>query len=323
MSLVEIRSLRVDFRRGPLVTRAVDDVSLAIEPGTTLGLVGESGSGKSVTGLSIGRLVASPPAVYASGEIFLEGRDVLKLAEPELRRIRGGHVGYVFQDPGPSLNPVMRVRAQIMEVLRLHRPEAATDSEIIRLLKLVGISSPEERARSYPHELSGGMQQRVVIAMALAAQPKLLVADEPTSALDVTIQSQVVALLRDLQRQFGMAILFITHNLGLLHDIADRVAVMYAGQIVEVGPVGEVLARPFHPYTRALLESVPTLSRSSKRLSPMVGAVPLPTALPGGCRFHPRCPQARPECSQRQPELVELAPGRWVRCPYWEQTPAG
>src|SRR5262249_26668685 len=214
MPLLDIRNLQVDFGRAPSALRALDGVSLTLEAGKTLCLVGESGSGKTVTALSIARLVASPPAVYAGGEILLEGRDVLQMNAAELRDIRGGVVSYVFQEPGASLNPVYRVGHQIREALKLHRPQVATDSEVIRLLKLVGIPAPESRISNYPHEMSGGMQQRVMIAMALAPHPKLLVADEPTTALDVTVQAQIIELLRALQDKLGMAILLITHNLG-------------------------------------------------------------------------------------------------------------
>jgi len=322
MPLLEIKNLQIDFGRGLNALRAVDGVSLALEPGKTLCVVGESGSGKSVTALSIARLLATPPAVYAGGEILLENRDVLRMPAAELRQIRGGLVSYVFQEAGASLNPVFRIGNQIREALQLHRPEAATNAEIIRLLKLVGIPAPESRMRCYPHELSGGMQQRVMIAMALAPQPKLLVADEPTTALDVTIQAQIIELLVRLRQQLGMAILLITHNLGIVGDIADEVAVMYAGQIVETAPALALLRRPLHPYTQALINSVPRLDSTAGRLATIAGAVPRLGAFPSGCRFHPRCPIARPECSQSPPALVEVEPGRRVRCPFWNQPAA-
>jgi oligopeptide/dipeptide ABC transporter ATP-binding protein len=321
MPLLEIRNLQIDFGRGLNALRAVDGVSLSVEPGKTICLVGESGSGKSVTALSIARLMASPPAFYHGGEILLEGSDVLKMSAEQLRNIRGGVVSYVFQEPGASLNPVYRIGSQIKEALKLHRPEAATDAEVIRLLKLVGIPAPESRIRNYPHEMSGGMQQRVMIAMALAPQPKLLVADEPTTALDVTIQAQIIDLLGDLQQQLGMAILLITHNLGIVGDVADEVAVMYAGQIIETAPAHELLKRPLHPYSQALMNSVPSLEADADRLTAIPGAVPRLGAFPGGCRFHPRCPRARLECSQSAPSLVEVEPRRWVRCPLWNSPP--
>lgn len=317
MPLLEIQNLQIDFGRSPKALRAVDGVSLSLDAGETLGLVGESGSGKSVTALSIARLLPSPPASYAGGRILLEGRDVLQMNSGELRSIRGGFVSYVFQEPAASLNPVFRIGHQIKEALKLHRPSAATDAEVVRLLKLVGIPAPEARIKSYPHEMSGGMQQRAMIAMALAPQPKLLVADEPTTALDVTIQAQIIELLERLRRHLGMAILLITHNLGIVGDIADRVAVMYAGQIVESAPARELLKRPLHPYARALMNSVPGMDTDTARLTAIQGAVPQLGAFPTGCRFHPRCPHVRPECSGKSPELKEVEPGRWVRCPFW------
>ncbi len=317
--MLEIKNLQLDFRSSEQSVRAVDGVSLTIGDGETVCLVGESGSGKSVTALSIGRLLPTPPAYYPSGEILLDGQDVLKASKREMRALRGRGVSYIFQEPGSSLNPVFRVGAQIKESLKLHRPEAATDAEVVRLLKLVGIPAPETRARNYPHEMSGGMQQRVMIAMAIAAEPRLLVADEPTTALDVTIQAQILDLLAELKRRLGMSLLLITHNLGIVGQIADRVAVMYAGQIVEVAPARELLRRPLHPYTRALMDSAPKLGANVERLTNIPGGVPNPGAMPSGCQFHPRCAKARPDCSQNAPELVEVESGRHVRCPYWNQ----
>jgi oligopeptide/dipeptide ABC transporter ATP-binding protein len=315
MALLEIRDLRVEFG----ATRVVDGVSLSLDHGQTLGLVGESGCGKSVTALSIGRLLPTPPARHGGGEILLAGRNVVQLPPTELRAIRGRVVSYVFQEPGASLNPVMRIGAQIRESLQLHRPAYATEAEVLRLLQRVGIPAPASRARAYPHQLSGGMQQRVMIAMALASAPKLLVADEPTTALDVTIQAQIIELLRDLQRQLGMAILLITHNLGLVGDLADQVVVMYAGQIVEVAPTRALLRQPLHPYTRALLRSVPEIGREQERLRTIPGTVPAPEQWPPGCRFTPRCPIARPECALHPPPLLAVEPDRLVRCPFWRE----
>jgi oligopeptide/dipeptide ABC transporter ATP-binding protein len=365
MPLLEIKNLKLDFGSGNASVRAVDDLSLRIEPGETVCLVGESGCGKSVTALSIARLLPSPPVRYTGGEILLNGQDVLKMSKAELREIRGGVVSYVFQEPAASLNPVMRVGNQIKEVLKLHRPDelggtipapnsheatpkpsraggggpsevllvarrkpglsgrrlssGSSDEEVIRLLKLVGIPAPESRLKSYPHEMSGGMQQRIMIAMALASRPKLLIADEPTTALDVTIQAQIIELLRDLKQQFGMAILLITHNLGIVGDLADRVAVMYAGQIVETAPAAELLHRPRHPYTQALMDSVPKPGSVARRLKSIPGSVPQLNALPSGCRFHPRCPKVQPDCSRKIPALMEVESNRWVRCPFWSQ----
>ena len=318
MNLLEIKDLKVDFGKGAAAARAVDGLSLTMAAGETVCLVGESGCGKTVTALSIARLVPAPPAHYVGGEIFLNGRDTLKMSARELRQIRGAVVGYVFQDPGASLNPIFRVGGQIKESLHRHRPEKANDAEVIRWLKLVGIPAPQSRVRSYPFEISGGMQQRVMIAMALASEPKLLVADEPTTALDVTIQAQILDLLRDLKQRLGMAILLITHNLGIVGDMADRVAVMYAGQIVELAPARDLLRRPLHPYTKALMASVPKLSGGAQRLTAIPGAVPRIGDCPPGCRFAPRCPMAKPNCSKAIPDLVEVEPTRWVRCPFWK-----
>ena len=317
MPRLEIKNLQLDFGAGADALRAVDGVSLTINAGETVCLVGESGCGKSVTALSIARLVPMPPARYPGGQILLNGRDVLQMDKTELRAIRGGVVSYIFQEPSASLNPVFRIGNQIKESLQLHRPQVATDDEVIRLLKLVGIPAPESRIKDYPHQMSGGMQQRVMIAMALASEPKLLIADEPTTALDVTIQAQILELLQDLKARLGMSILLITHNLGIVGDIADRVAVMYAGQVVELAPALELLRRPLHPYTRALMNSVPKLGREQQRLEAIPGNVPQLGRFPAGCRFHPRCPKAQADCAQKAPELVEVEAGRWVRCPYW------
>lgn len=316
MPLLEIQNLRLDFVSGDATLRAVDDVSLSLDTGETLCLVGESGCGKSVTALSIARLVPAPPARYSGGRILLDGRDVLKMSPSELCGIRGAVVSYVFQEPSASLNPVLRVGNQIKESLKLHRPRKANDAEVIRLLKLVGIPAPESRLRDYPFQMSGGMQQRVMLAIALASEPRLLVADEPTTALDVTIQAQILELLRDLKQRLGMAILLITHNLGIVGDMADRVAVMYAGQLVELAPARELLRRPLHPYTAALINSVPKLADDQRRLCAIPGNVPRLGAFPPGCRFYPRCPSRRPECADTAPELREIEPGRWVRCLY-------
>jgi peptide/nickel transport system ATP-binding protein/oligopeptide transport system ATP-binding protein len=340
MNLLEIKNLKMDFGAGVDALRAVDGVSLTIGAGETVCLVGESGCGKTVTALSIARLVPTPPANYVGGEILLNGQDTLKMSARELQQIRGGVVSYVFQDPGASLNPVFRIGNQIKESLKLHRPIGTPASgtarigesnspcqrpalqsygaEVIRLLKLVGIPAPESRIKNYPFEMSGGMQQRVMIAMALASEPKLLVADEPTTALDVTIQAQILDLLSELKQRLGMAILLITHNLGIVGDMADRVAVMYAGQIVELSPARELLRRPLHPYTRALMNSVPKLRGDADRLSAIPGNVPRIGNFPPGCRFAPRCPMAKPECSEKIPELLEVEPGRFVRCPFWK-----
>jgi len=317
MPLLEVKNLQLEFGTGPDAVRAVDGVSFTIAEGETLCLVGESGCGKSVSALSIARLVPTPPARYVGGEILLNGRDVLTMEKRDLRSIRGGVVSYVFQEPIASLNPVFRVGNQIKESLKLHRPQFATDDEVIRLLKLVGIPAPESRLRDYPHQMSGGMQQRIMIAMALASEPKLLVADEPTTALDVTIQAQILELLRDLKARLRMSILLITHNLGIVGDMADRVAVMYAGQIVELAPARELLRRPLHPYTRALVSAIPTpdpdVERTRQRIV-LPGDVPSPINPPSGCPFHPRCPVAEARCKTEVPVLREVSAGHFAAC---------
>ncbi len=313
--LVDVRDLRVSFFTDEGEVRAVDGVSFAIKRGETLALVGESGCGKSVTALSLAKLVATPPGVYRDGEILLEGEDVLKMDKERLRSIRGAKISYIFQEPATSLNPVFRIGYQIKEALQLHRPEAATDAEVIRLLELVQISEPQRRMRDYPHQLSGGMQQRVMIAMALACRPALLVADEPSTALDVTIQAQILDLLKELKQQLQMSILLITHNLGIVGDLANNVAVMYAGRIVEYATAVDLLRQPRHPYTLALMRSIPRLGLRGDRLQAIPGSVPNPARLPAGCKFHPRCEIARAECRvDPEPELLNDR----VRCPFTE-----
>jgi len=316
--LLSVNNLSVSFFTDDGEVRAVDGVSFSIQRGETLALVGESGSGKSVTALSLAKLVATPPGVYKHGEILLDGEDVLTMKKARLRAIRGAKISYVFQEPATSLNPVFRIGYQIKEVLQLHRPDAATDAEVARLLTLVGIPDPEQRLRSYPHQMSGGQQQRVMIAMALACNPALLVADEPTTALDVTIQKQILDLLKELKQKLQMSILLITHNLGIVGDLADNVAVMYGGRIVEYSPARELLRQPLHPYTVALLRSIPKLGARHDRLLSIPGNVPNPAALPAGCKFHPRCTIVRPECrTDPEPQLLEKG-ARRVRCPFTE-----
>jgi oligopeptide transport system ATP-binding protein len=321
MPLLEIRNLTLDFVSGGSSARTLDGVFLTVNEGETVCLVGESGSGKTVTAMSVAQLLPSPPARYQNGEILVQGQDVLRMSKKDLRALRGGVVNYVFQEPGAALNPVFRVGQQIMEALRLHQPRHATQEEVVRLLKLVGIPAPETRANSYPHQMSGGMQQRVMIAMAIASRPKLLIADEPTTALDVTIQAQILELLRELKNQLGMAILLITHNLGVVRELGDRVMVMYAGQVVEEASVEQLLTRPLHPYSRALLKSVPQIGAGHERLLAIPGTVPQPGAWPAGCRFHPRCPQRQADCDRAVPPLLSAVQDRKVRCPYWESTP--
>ncbi len=266
--LLDIRNLAIDFAGETGTTQAVRGISLTMQKGETLAIVGESGSGKSVTGLALTRLLPEPPAIYRSGEILLDGRDVLKMQPRELQQIRGNKIAYIFQEPSTSLNPVFTIRNQVAEAIRLHRPEVRDiDAEVVKYLDLVGIVNAAQRMADYPHQLSGGMQQRVMIAMALSCQPDLLVADEPTTALDVTIQAQIIDELRDLKRRLEMAIILITHNFGIISGIADRVAVMFCGKIVEYGATHEVLSRPQHAYTRALIECIPQLGAKRERLA--------------------------------------------------------
>ncbi|MEW6073402.1 MAG: ABC transporter ATP-binding protein [Planctomycetota bacterium] len=304
--LLALRGLCTYFRGETGVARAVDGVDLEILPRETVGLVGESGCGKSVTALSILRLVPDPPGFHAGGEIRFAGRDLLRLPAAEMRRIRGNEVAMIFQEPMTALNPVFAVGEQIAEAVRLHqglsRREAS--ARAARMLEQVGIPDPARRARSYPHQLSGGMRQRVMIAMAVSCGPRLLIADEPTTALDVTVQAQILALLADLQRRTGMSMLLITHDLGVVAETADRVAVMYAGRVVEHAGVRELFARPRHPYTVGLLRSRPDLARPGERLPAIEGAVPSAFALPAGCRFHPRCPRAAARCVAEEPALL-------------------
>jgi oligopeptide/dipeptide ABC transporter ATP-binding protein len=312
--LLQIEHLSLGFETDDGLLRAVEDLSLCIDTGEIVCLVGESGCGKSITAQSIARLI--PSVKHLGGRVLLEGRDTFALSPKELRGIRGKGVSYIFQDPALALNPTMTIGSQIMEALTLHQPERANHEQCVRALEEVGIPSPELRVNEYPHQLSGGMKQRVMIAMALACRPKLLVADEPTTALDVTIQAQILCLLNELRAQYRMSILLITHNLGIVSQIADRVAVMYAGQIVEQGTTRQILDTPAHPYTKALLAAVPRIGFDVKRLHAIPGQVPPLYDMPQGCRFHPRCHQARPECRQTAPSLRELPddPGHFCRC---------
>ena len=325
--LLSVRDLVTSFRTdtGPL--RAVDGVSLEVPEGATVGLVGESGCGKSVTALSILRLVPSPPGRVESGSIAFNGRDLLKLTEREMRDIRGNDISMIFQEPMTSLNPVYTVGAQIVEAIRLHQKKSRREARerAIEMLRLVGIASPETNVEAYPHQLSGGQRQRVMIAMALSCEPKLLIADEPTTALDVTIQAQILELLRRLQKQLKMSILLITHDLGVVAEYADHVLVMYAGKIVESAPVDEIFAHPMHPYTRGLLESLPKVGvhhapgEKRQRLATIEGMVPDMRKLPPGCRFADRCPMAIDECTKEEPALVDVGEGRLSRCIRWSE----
>lgn len=315
--LLTVDQLSVFFRTRTEPVRAVSGVSFSMAPGETVALVGESGCGKSVTALALTRLVAAPGYVVG-GSIRFAGRDVLAMDPERLRRMRGAEIAYIFQEPATSLNPVFRVGWQIGEAIRLHRKDVAVRDEIVSLLKRVGLPDPERRLDAYPHELSGGMQQRVMIAMALACHPCLLVADEPTTALDVTIQAQILDLLVSLQAELGMAILLITHNLGLVAGVARWVNVMYAGRIVERGPVETILRRPAHPYTCGLIAAVPRLSGGKTRMAGIPGAVPNPARLPSGCPFHPRCPKAQELCHHVDPLETIVTEDHRVRCHFWK-----
>ncbi|MBQ8754496.1 MAG: ABC transporter ATP-binding protein [Lentisphaeria bacterium] len=290
MPLLQVENLKIAFSAAPDAPKVVDGVSFSVEPGEILSLVGESGCGKSISCMALTALLPAPPAVVTADSIRFEGRELTALPPREMRRIRGGGIGYIFQEPSVSLNPVFRVGDQIAEVLRLHRPEIRDRKrEIIQLLGAVGIPAPESRISAYPHEMSGGMQQRVMIAMALAGNPKLLIADEPTTALDVTIQAQILELIDHLRKEKNMGVILITHNLGIVASLADNVAMMYAGRIVEYASAKELFAHPQHPYTRALLEAVPRLGNPVERLANIPGHVPTPEEFPAGCRFCGRC----------------------------------
>ncbi|OQA25356.1 MAG: Oligopeptide transport ATP-binding protein OppD [Verrucomicrobia bacterium ADurb.Bin345] len=315
--LLSVEDLHTHFLMRGGVARAVDGVSFSIRERETVALVGESGCGKSVTALSLARLVPQPPGHYAGGRILFRGRDILRMGEKELGQLRGRDISYVFQEPAESLNPVFTVGYQIEEALRLHRPDAPRREEVLRLMTLVGLPDPEQRMSAYPHQLSGGMQQRAMIAMALACNPALLVADEPTTALDVTIQAQIMELLGSLQQRLGMAVLLITHNLGLVADVAHRINVMYAGRIVESGPTERVLRNPRHPYTRGLLDAVPRIEGTAGRLKGIEGTVPNPRSLPAGCAFHPRCFKCQARCRTEEPGVEKCEEEHEVRCHFW------
>jgi len=316
-NLIKVKNLTTSFFTADGELRAVDGVSFEIEEGKTLGLVGESGCGKSVTALSIMRLIPSPPGKIVGGQILLRGRNLLELNKEEMRKMRGNEISMVFQEPMTSLNPVFTIGNQIAEAIRLHQGlgRRATREKVIEMLRLVKIADPETRISDYPHQLSGGMRQRVMIAMALSCNPSLLIADEPTTALDVTIQAQILELMRELQERLGMALLLITHDLGVVAEQAHEVAIMYAGKIVERALPKELFSRPLHPYTVGLLNSLPGIRGiKKKRLDAIPGVVPSPLELPGGCRFRDRCPKAAGICAGAEPELVEKQKGHWVAC---------
>ncbi len=313
--LINIENLRVHFGPPERPVRAVDGVSLSICAGEFVAFAGESGCGKSMLAYAPARLMPES-ARWVNGRVLVSGRDVAMMDARGLRALRGGTVAYIFQEPGRSLNPVMRVGDQIAEAVRRHQREVRPRDEVERLLERVGIPDVRAKARAYPHQLSGGMQQRVMIAMALACRPKLLIADEPTTALDVTVQAQVMELLHELNQSMGMAVWLITHNLGLVRGVADRLFVMYAGTVVEEGMAKEIMDSPRHPYTRALLASVPQLGGYAKKLVCIPGSVPTPDQWPTGCRFHPRCDRVGSNCLISDPMLTACGEGRRVACHY-------
>ena len=317
-SLLEIRNLKTYFEVRRSILKAVDDVSLSVESGKTLGLVGESGCGKSVTAASIMGLVPIPPGKIAGGEILFEGVNLLKLPESRMKKIRGNRISMIFQEPMTSLNPVFTVGEQVAEVIRLHKGLSRREirNKVIEMFHLVGIPAAESRIKDYPHQMSGGMRQRVVIAMALACNPKLMIADEPTTALDVTIQAQILDLMNMLKEEAGASILFITHDLGVIAEMAQNVVVMYAGKVMEEADVDTLFAEPKHPYTIGLMNSIPVLGREEKRrrLSTIPGVVPSLFKLSEGCLFHERCAEVREECRRVSPPIIDLGNGHRARC---------
>jgi peptide/nickel transport system ATP-binding protein len=314
--ILSVRDLRTWFHTDAGVARSVDGVSFDVAPGETLGVVGESGCGKSVTALSILRLIRPPGRIEPGSRIVFDGRDILTLSEKELRAVRGNRIAMIFQEPMTALNPVFSVGDQIAEVVRVHEgaSKKAAWARAVAMLETVGIPDPARRAHEYPHQLSGGMRQRVMIAMALVLGPAVVIADEPTTALDVTIQAQILELLADLQQRFGTAIMMITHDLGVIAEVARRVLVMYAGEIVEEAPVERLFAAPHHPYTEGLLQAMPRLGHERERLAVIPGTVPPATAWPSGCRFRDRCPYAWERCATEHPPLYQLEGGHVSRC---------
>ena len=314
MELLEVKNLVVEYVTTDATVHALNGIDLTISEGECVGLVGETGAGKTTTALSILGLLPEPPAKIAAGEIFYEGRDLLKISEKEMQRIRGNDITMIFQDPMTALNPVKRVGDQIAEVVAVH--EGCSKEEAMKRAQqmLVDVGIQPERAYEYPHQFSGGMKQRVVIAMALACEPKLLLADEPTTALDVTIQAQVLNMMVKLREKYKMSMLFITHDLGVVVKVCDKVGIMYGGEIIEFGDLEAIYTDTRHPYTKGLFDSIPALNKKVRRLSPIKGMMPNPADLPTGCKFHPRCPYATELCSQIDPAPVEVTPGHTVRC---------
>lgn len=315
-NLLEIKGLKTYFFTEEVTVKAVDGVNLRLGKGETLGIVGESGCGKSMMSLSIMGLVPQPPGRIVDGEIRFKGRDLCKISEAEYRKMRGNEISMIFQEPMTSLNPVFTIGKQMMEVFHYHQrlSKAEAKEKTIEMLRLVGISMPEKRFYEYPNELSGGMRQRVMIAMALACKPELLIADEPTTALDVTIQAQILNLMRDLKTKMQTSIILITHNLGVVAEMAEKIMVMYAGKVMEYADTRTIFSNPKHPYTEGLLDSIPKISQPVERLSAIPGTVPSPHQFPSGCRFHPRCKFVMPICLEKEPPLIQLADHTQVSC---------
>ena len=313
-NILEIKDLVIEYHTDDAVIHALNGVSLTVRRGETIGLVGETGAGKTTIAKSIMRILQVPPAKYCGGSIVFDGQDVLTLTEKEMRKIRGNKISMIFQDPMTALNPVQRIGDQIAEAVSLHNPVKKAEAKIraVEMLEMVGI--PAERYGEYPHQFSGGMKQRVVIAMALACNPTMLLADEPTTALDVTIQAQVLEMMSGLKEKFGTSVIMITHDLGIVAETCDSVAVVYAGEIIEYGTSEDIFDRTAHPYTVGLFNSLPQLDSTEPRLKPINGLMPDPARLPTGCKFHDRCPYATDECSQKVPEVTEVSPGHLVKC---------
>lgn len=311
-----VEGLKTSFYTDDGIVRSVDGVDFVVPKGKTLGLVGESGCGKSITALSILQLIPTPPGKIEAGKIIFQGKDLLTLDEKELQKIRGNRISMIFQEPMTSLNPVFTVGNQLAEAVKLHQglDDKAAMNKAIEMLQLVGIPSPDKRVEQYPFELSGGMRQRVMIAMALSCKPDLLIADEPTTALDVTIQAQILDLLKKLQQEMGTSIIMITHDLGVVAETCDQVAVMYAGKVVEYGSADDLLMAPKHPYTEGLLKSSPRIGEAQERLDAIEGFVPSPYAMPPGCAFAPRCPYKMEICDEAMPNLLDVGDGRLLRC---------
>ena len=315
-SILEIKDLCVEFQTVEGTVHAVDHLNYTLHKGEKLGIVGESGSGKSVSSLGMMQLIPNPPGRITGGEILYHGKDLVKASEKEMQKIRGNEISMIFQEPMTSLNPIIKCGKQIAESLRLHRGMKKKEAmeEAVRMMRAVGIANPEVRAHEYPHQMSGGMRQRVMIAMALACQPQILIADEPTTALDVTIQAQILDLIRELNESMGTSVVFITHDLGVVSELCDTVIVMYTGHIVEQAPVKELFESPKHPYTKGLLNAIPKITRERNPLETIEGMVPNPTERIEGCSFSPRCPYATDQCRKAGPPMAELSDGRLVRC---------